>query len=89
MTTRSARQTRSLAEALNQAAKEAGHAKGRIEGAPQSVWVLLDFGEVVVHVLTQDARDFYRLDQLWADAPEVPIEADSGGSSPEQQAQAG
>ena len=79
VTTGSARQTRALAEGLNEAAKEAGHEKGRIEGAHQSSWVLLDFGVVVCHLLTDEAREFYGLDHLWADAVEVPVDEDRAG----------
>jgi len=71
VTALSSRQTRSIAEALNRAAKRSGHPKGRVEGDLRSSWLLLDFGNVVVHVLTDEAREFYDLDNLWADAPEI------------------
>ena len=44
--------------------------------APQ--WVLMDCGEIVVHLLDQRARTFYRLEELWADAPRVPIPSSAG-----------
>ena len=40
-------------------------------------WVLMDCGEIVVHLLNQPAREFYRLEDLWADAPRVPLPAGS------------
>lgn len=83
VTTKSARQTRAMADALNAAAKEHGFHKGRVEGQYQSPWLLADFGMVVVHVLTDEARGFYALDQLWADAEEIDLEfgaADGSGS---------
>ena len=39
-----------------------------IEGADDKTWILLDYGCVVVHVFTRQARDYYKLDKLWADA---------------------
>jgi len=70
-TTQSSRQTRALADALNLIAKEYEGHKGRIEGSSQSNWVLMDLGDVVVHLLTVEAREFYALDELWADAPRL------------------
>ena len=42
--------------------------------AHQPQWILMDCGEIVVHLLDEQARDFYRLEQLWADAPRVAID---------------
>jgi ribosome-associated protein len=42
---------------------------------PEPLWVLMDCGDVVVHLLDQHARAFYRLEELWADAPRVPVSA--------------
>jgi ribosome-associated protein len=39
--------------------------RGRVEGQPQDGWVLVDFGDVVVHLLSPDRRDYYRLEDLW------------------------
>ena len=43
-----------------------------VEGVPEARWILMDYGDVVVHVFTPDTRAFYRLEQLWG---EVPTEA--------------
>ena len=41
----------------------------RVEGLGNSVWVVMDYGDVMVHVFQTETRDFYKLEQLWADAP--------------------
>jgi len=73
-TTGSPRQTRGLASALNEAARGLDHPKGAMDGDPRSPWVVLDFGAVMVHIQTAEARKFYALDQLWADAAEIDLE---------------
>ena len=42
-----------------------------VEGLDDSTWVLMDYGDVIVHVFLSETRDFYDLDRLWADAPRV------------------
>ena len=83
-TTGSARQITALKDAIETALTQQGcrvwHTEG-IASAPSSgssfthepQWVLMDCGEIVVHLLDQHARAFYRLEDLWADAPRVPI----------------
>ena len=71
VTTQTPRQTRGMAETLNAVAKERELSKGRVEGDHRSSWLLIDFGEVVVHVLTEEAREFYDLDELWVDGKVV------------------
>ncbi len=46
--------------------------QGRLEGKA-SDWILLDFGDVIVHVFLPDARDHYNLEKLWADAEEITV----------------
>lgn len=43
------------------------------DGAPAGSWALLDMGDVVVHVFEPNAREFYSLEYLWRDAPEIPL----------------
>ena len=64
-----------IAEAIGAALKAAGHRALHREGVAASGWVLLDYGDVVVHIFLPDTRAFYALDRLWGDAPEVSIEA--------------
>lgn len=51
------------------------------EGREGLSWVLVDYGSVVVHVFNPEAREFYRLEKLWGDAPRVPLNLE--GSAPE------
>lgn len=62
---------RSLTDELEEKLKAEGIVPERIEGYRSNSWILLDYGNVVVHVFTQDARDFYDLDRLWADGQQV------------------
>jgi ribosome-associated protein len=49
----------------------------RIEGLDARQWVLMDYGDVVVHVFTEDTRAFYDLERLWADVPRVAWDPDA------------
>lgn len=68
---RNERHVRSIAAELDMQMKARGVPKARIEGGEHGRWALLDFGDVVVHVLEQEARGYYGLERLWADAPRV------------------
>lgn len=66
------RQVRTIAEEVEHRLKELGGPKPlRIEGLDDLSWVLLDYGEFVVHVFSEDARRYYELERLWADVPAV------------------
>ncbi|MCU1433048.1 MAG: ribosome silencing factor RsfS [Actinotalea sp.] len=69
--------------AIVDAVEEALHARGvkaiRREGMREARWVLLDFGDVVVHVQHADDRVYYALERLWADCPVVELPADARG----------
>jgi len=67
-TGRSKIQTRSIADAITQAARDAGFAPARSEGYADGGWILIDLGTVVAHVFTPDQRAFYNLERLWGAA---------------------
>lgn len=64
---RSQRHVAAVADHLLRALKEAGAGKARIEGLPSADWVLLDSGDVVVHLFRPEVRTYYNLEKIWAD----------------------
>jgi ribosome-associated protein len=56
----------SLAEVVCESAKKNFGLIGRVEGLPSAGWVLVDLGDVVVHLFSPDRRDYYRLEDLWS-----------------------
>ncbi len=67
---RSARQVGAMADHLTEKLKAAGARNLRVEGKTQADWVLIDAGDIVVHLFRPEVRDFYRLDEMWQlDAP--------------------
>ena len=77
------RQVRTIVEEIEAQVKRAGGpAPIRIEGLDDARWVLMDYGDFVVHVLLEEARDFYRLERLWADAEVWPWQVEPGGQPP-------
>ncbi len=65
------RQMRSLAEEVNRVMKQRGSRSPGMEGDVGSPWLLYDYGDVVLHVLSPEARKLYNLEELWADAERV------------------
>jgi ribosome-associated protein len=63
------RQLRAILRTIDNELGKAGIAARRIEGDTTSGWILMDFADVVVHIFDADLRAFYRLEELWADAP--------------------
>lgn len=49
--------------------KDHGQNPRRVEGLPEAKWILMDYLDVVVHLFTPDSREYYRLEQLWGEAP--------------------
>ena len=69
-TGRTDRQAKAIHDAIYAGMKsEHGLLPQRVEGLPESRWILMDYLDVVVHVFTPEMREYYRLEQLWGEAP--------------------
>ena len=64
---------KALVDEVDKQLSEAGEPPIRREGLRSDIWVLMDFGCVIVHVFTDEARKFYNLERLWNDAQEIDI----------------
>jgi ribosome-associated protein len=77
-TGRTDRQTKAIHDAIYTGLKSAhGLLPARVEGLPQARWILLDYLDVVVHIFTPDTREYYRLEQLWGEAPAQAVQVGS------------
>lgn len=69
------RQTKAIHDRVYEGMKkEHGLLPRRVEGVSEARWILLDYLDCIVHIFTPDARDFYRLDKLWGDAPQRTVD---------------
>lgn len=77
------RQVRAIVDAVEAAVKAAGGGPPlRTEGLDDARWVLLDYGDFVVHVFLDEARAYYELERLWADVPRLAWDQDEAAPSP-------
>jgi ribosome-associated protein len=75
-TGRSDRQTKAIHDGIHAGMKaEHGILPRRVEGLTQARWILMDYLDVVVHVFTPETREYYRLEQLWGEAPALEVSA--------------
>ena len=72
-TASSDRQARAVADAVVKNARGSGEVVLGVEGYEDGRWILIDGGDVVVHVFVRDAREHYDLDRLWADASRIEL----------------
>lgn len=56
--------------------QEEGRTPARVDGLPQASWILMDYLDVIVHVMVPEARERYRLETLWGEAPRVELDPD-------------
>ncbi|MCL2724055.1 MAG: ribosome silencing factor [Polyangiaceae bacterium] len=73
MSGRSDRHVTALSNAIEEALRKRNKRALAVEGLPHANWVLMDFGDVVVHVFQDDARSAYDIDSLWMDARRIPV----------------
>lgn len=66
-------QTKALADEVEYQLKEKGRTPQRIEGYQGANWIVLDYGDVVVHVFYKETRQFYDLERLWSDGENIDI----------------
>ena len=78
---RSIRQVRAIASHVEKILKEANIYPLGVEGAREGRWVLMDYGEVVVHLFYEPVRELYNLEGLWSDAPEISAEKEVENSA--------
>jgi len=69
----SQRQIQAISDEVEKRLKEEGEAPLSVEGYPNAEWVLMDYGDLLVHIFTAQARQYYDLERLWRHAKEVPI----------------
>ncbi len=69
---RSQRHVAAMADHLLRALKEAGFGRAQVEGLPYADWVLIDAGDIVVHVFRPEVREFYKIERMWS--VELPAE---------------
>jgi len=74
VTGNSERNVAAIADEIEDKLLEAGHKRVRREGRAEARWVLLDFGDLIVHVFHGEERVYYGLERLWKDCPVVPFE---------------
>jgi ribosome-associated protein len=71
------RQIQAISDEVERTLKASGERPNSVEGYANAEWVLMDYGDLVVHVFTDGARSYYDLDRLWRDAPELAVPAET------------
>ena len=64
---------KALVDEVDKQLSELGEPPRKREGQRSDIWVLMDFGSVIVHIFTDEGRKFYNLERLWSDSEEVPL----------------
>lgn len=76
------RQVQAISDAVYETLKKTGEPAVRVEGYKTAEWILLDYGDFVVHVFEQKARKFYDLERLWRESKRVELPAELTGEGP-------
>ena len=78
-TGQNARQTKAIYDEVREVMKREERAIPQsVEGEREATWIVVDYLDIVLHVFTPEARDYYRLEELWGDVPAVELEAAAG-----------
>src|SRR5262245_31084230 len=83
------RQVRAIADAIDETLGASGVALLGMEGYREGHWILMDFGDVIVHVFSPETREYYDLERLWANAPRIDLSAEIAGIVPHEGASVG
>ncbi|HZG71775.1 MAG TPA: ribosome silencing factor [Chondromyces sp.] len=70
------KQVQAIAREVKDKAEELGYTLKRMEGFDEARWILVDIGDVVVHVFHRDERLYYNLERLWGDAPSLDVQGE-------------
>ncbi|HEY9576935.1 MAG TPA: ribosome silencing factor [Pseudobacillus sp.] len=70
------KQVQAIAREVKGQAEELGYEVKRMEGFDEARWVLIDLGDLIIHVFHRDERLYYNLERLWGDAPELDVESE-------------
>ena len=79
-TGRNRRQVQAISDEVVEQLKRAGNRAARVEGYQTAEWILIDYGDFIVHVFDEKARRFYDLERLWREAKRVDVSAQLPGS---------
>ena len=82
VTGRSDRHVRSIADAVMSALSQRGERPLGVEGYDEGSWILVDLGDLILHVFQQSVREHYDLERLWSDAPRLEVELDQESALP-------
>ncbi len=77
------RQVQAISDEVYETLKKAGSPAARVEGYKSAEWILLDYGDFIVHVFEQKSRQFYDLERLWRDASRVTLPREITGDGPD------
>ena len=75
------RQVQAISDEVFERLKKSGNAAARVEGYKSAEWILLDYGDFIVHVFADKARKFYDLERLWREAKQIALPPEFGGES--------
>lgn len=73
-TGKSSIQIRGIADRMEEKMRDRGYRKLRMEGYQEATWILIDFGDVVAHVMAEEQRAFFGLEEFWSEAPHVELD---------------